>query len=68
MEESTPASRYLELSHAIQELRERGLAQSVKWAAEQLVGLGPDAAAAAAMQSALDSHGRTRQSKTLSSK
>jgi len=30
---------YVELSTAIQQLRARGLQQSVKWASEQLVGL-----------------------------
>lgn len=36
------AGVYVELSSAITQLRARGLHQSVKWAAEQLVGLPED--------------------------
>lgn len=43
---------YVELSSAIAQLRARGLHQSVKWAAEQLVGLPEDAWEQGAAQAA----------------
>lgn len=43
---------YVELSSAISQLRARGLHQSVKWAAEQLVGLPDEAFEAGAAQAA----------------
>lgn len=45
-------SIYVELSVAICELQSRGLQQSVKWAAEQLVGLPERAHAAGAIKAA----------------
>eukprot|EP00877_Chromochloris_zofingiensis_P007543 jgi/Chrzof1/3041/Cz12g09110.t1 len=50
MGDQSAASRFLELSEAISELRDRGLHQSVRWAAEQLVGLSDGASDAAAAQ------------------
>lgn len=50
--EGTAASVYVELSLAIVQLRSRGLQQSVKWAAEQLVGLPEEVWEAGAAQAA----------------
>lgn len=52
MASSHDAAVYVELSSAITQLRARGLHQSVKWAAEQLVGLPEDAWEQGASQAA----------------
>jgi hypothetical protein len=54
------AAHYAELSRAVTDLRERGLQQSAKWAAEMLCGLPADAATGAADALAADAAASAR--------
>jgi anaphase-promoting complex subunit 8 len=73
-QDASAVGMYVELSLAIQQLAARGLSQSVKWAAEQLAGLPPEAweagaaaaaAAAGAAAAAAPEHPKLVQGRCL---